>query len=53
MLEDYGYDQLPDVPYERRKIQYEDVYPVLYLKSNVTVVGGEGTSSNPYTLGTT
>ena len=27
--------------------------PVLYLKSNVTVVGGEGTSSNPYTLGTT
>ena len=32
MLEDYGYDQLPDVPYERRKIQYEDVYPVLYLK---------------------
>ena len=27
--------------------------PVLYLKSNVTIVGGEGTSSNPYTLGTT
>ena len=27
--------------------------PVLYLKSDVTVVGGEGTSSNPYTLGTT
>ena len=24
--------------------------PVLYLKSNVTIVGGEGTSSNPYTL---
>ena len=32
MLEDYGYDQLPDVPYERRKLQYEDVFPVLYLK---------------------
>ena len=32
MLEDYGYDQLPDVPYDRRKIQYEDVFPVLYLK---------------------
>ena len=29
MLEDYGYDQLPDVPYDRRKIQYEDVFPVL------------------------
>ena len=27
--------------------------PVLYLKSDVTIVGGEGTSSNPYTLGTT
>ena len=25
--------------------------PVLYLKSDVTVVGGEGTSSNPYQLG--
>ena len=24
--------------------------PVLYLKSDVTIVGGEGTSSNPYTL---
>lgn len=32
MLEDYGYDLLPDVPYERRKVQYEDVYPMLYLK---------------------
>ncbi|HIW40769.1 MAG TPA: AAA family ATPase [Candidatus Mediterraneibacter vanvlietii] len=32
MLEDYGYDLLPDVPYERRKMQYEDVYPMLYLK---------------------
>ena len=25
--------------------------PVLYLKSDVTIVGGEGTSSNPYQLG--
>ena len=32
LLEDYGYDQLPDVPYERRKVQYEDVFPMLYLK---------------------
>ena len=27
--------------------------PVLYLKSDVTIIEGEGTSSNPYTLGTT
>lgn len=32
LLEDCGYDALPDVPYERRKIPYEDVYPMLYLK---------------------
>ena len=32
LLEDYGYEQLPDVPYERRKVQYEDVFPMLYLK---------------------
>lgn len=32
LLEDYGYDPLPDVPYERRKVQYEDVFPMLYLK---------------------
>ena len=28
-----------------------NVRPVLYLKSDVTIVGGEGTSSNPYQLG--
>ena len=27
------------------------IYPVVYLKSDVTIVGGEGTSSNPYQLG--
>ena len=27
------------------------VRPVLYLKSNVKITGGSGTSSNPYTLG--
>lgn len=32
LLEDYGYDPLPDVSYERRKVQYEDVFPMLYLK---------------------
>ena len=32
LLEEYGYDSLPDIPYERRKIPYEDVFPMLYLK---------------------
>lgn len=32
MLENYGYERMPDMPYERRKIQYEDVFPMLYLK---------------------
>lgn len=32
MLEDNGYEPLPDVETERRKIPYEDVYPMLYLK---------------------
>ena len=27
------------------------VRPVLYLKSNVKITGGDGTSSNPYILG--
>lgn len=31
-LEENGYDVLPDVPVEKRKLRYEDVYPVLYLK---------------------
>lgn len=32
MLRDYGYERLPEIEYERRKIPYEDVYPMLYLK---------------------
>ena len=32
LLEDNGFDRMPDVPFERRKIQYEDVFPMLYLK---------------------
>lgn len=32
MLQDYGYEKLPEIEYERRKIPYEDVYPMLYLK---------------------
>lgn len=31
-LEREGYGALPDVPQEKRKLLYEDVYPVLYLK---------------------
>lgn len=31
-LEENGYDVLPHVPVEKRKLRYEDVYPVLYLK---------------------
>lgn len=27
-----GYESLPDAPLEKRKIPYEDVYPLLYLK---------------------
>lgn len=27
-----GYPELPDVPLEKRRLRYEDVYPVLYLK---------------------
>ena len=32
MLEEYGYEPLPDVEYGKRKLPYEDVYPMLYLK---------------------
>ena len=31
-LEEQGLDALPDVPLAERYLQYEDVYPVLYLK---------------------
>lgn len=31
-LESCGYDTLPDVPYEKRMLKYEDVYPMLYMK---------------------
>ncbi|MGN1167617.1 MAG: HelD family protein [Lachnospiraceae bacterium] len=36
MLEENGYETLPDVEYEKRKIPYEDVYPLLYLKYRLT-----------------
>ena len=31
-LEFAGYETLPDLPYEKRILSYEDVYPMLYLK---------------------
>lgn len=31
-LEQEGYKALPRVPVEKRKLRYEDVYPVLYMK---------------------
>ncbi len=31
-LEEQGLPKLPDVPYDRRYLSYEDVYPMLYLK---------------------
>ncbi len=32
LLEEAGYPALPDVPYEKRFLEYEDVFPMLYLK---------------------
>lgn len=36
MLSEYGYETLPDAAYENRKVPYEDVYPMLYLKYRLT-----------------
>lgn len=38
-LEDYGFPALPDMPSERRVLEYEDVYPILYLKYSLTAAG--------------
>ncbi len=32
LMEEAGYPLLPEVPYEKRVLAYEDVYPMLYLK---------------------
>lgn len=32
LMEEAGYEPLPDVPPEKRVLAYEDVYPMLYLK---------------------
>ena len=44
MLEDCGCNLLPDVPYEKRKLPYEDVFPMLYLKYRLS--GGNSTHKN-------
>ena len=38
-LEQEGYKPLPHVPPEKRKLRYEDVYPVLYLKYSLFKCG--------------
>ena len=38
-LEDYGFPALSDMPPERRVLEYEDVYPILYLKYSLTAAG--------------
>ena len=43
LLEYCGQDLLSNVPFERRKIPYEDVYPMLYLKYRLT---GESVHKN-------
>jgi DNA helicase-2/ATP-dependent DNA helicase PcrA len=35
ILEQNGYERLPDVPVEERVLDYEDVYPLLYLKQRL------------------
>ncbi len=32
LLKDCGYPELSNAEYERRKLEYEDVFPMLYLK---------------------
>lgn len=32
LMDECGYERLPDLPREKRILSYEDVYPVLYLK---------------------
>ena len=32
LLEEYGYPGLPELPVEKRILDYEDVFPILYLK---------------------
>lgn len=40
-LEECGYRTLPQVPYEKRFLAYEDVYPMLYLKYRLLGKAGQ------------
>lgn len=40
-LEESGYKTLPQVPYEKRFLAYEDVYPMLYLKYRLLGKAGQ------------
>ena len=44
MLDDYDCDLLPEVPLQKRKLPYEDVFPMLYLKYRLS--GGNSTHKN-------
>lgn len=37
ILEENGFESLPDLPKEQRLLAYEDVYPILYLKYRLCV----------------
>jgi len=37
-------------PYSHEADSYIDIYPSVYLKSNVAITGGTGTQDNPYTI---
>lgn len=38
LLEEYEWSRLPDMPREKRVLDYEDVYPILYLKYRLNAV---------------
>lgn len=42
LLEENGIPTLPDLPLERRVLEYEDVYPILYLKYRLFTVKNRG-----------
>lgn len=41
-LEDFGYETLPAAEWEKRKLLYEDVYPLLYLKYQLYTYAPKG-----------
>ena len=45
-LEEEGLPLLPDLPPEERKLAYEDVYPILYLKYRLSEAARAARISN-------